>query len=60
MTQAKQLKKFYEDTNQLEKAYEVPEYLTNSFHLSVKEEISPFDKQDAEFELFHMIEGGQL
>ena len=31
-TQAKQLKKFYEDTNQLEKAYKVPEYLMNSFH----------------------------
>lgn len=56
-TQAKQLKKFYEDTNQTEKAYNCPEYLQNSFHCAVYEQISPFEKQDEEFDLFHMIEG---
>lgn len=59
-TQAKQLKKFYEDTNQTEKAYNCPEFITNSFHLHVSEQVSPFEKQDEEFDLFHMIEGGHI
>lgn len=28
--------------------------------LHVSEDISPFEKQDGEFELFHMIEGGHI
>lgn len=59
-TQAKQLKQFYLDTNQDEKAYKVPEYFTNSFHMHVSEHITPFEKQDAEFDSFHMIEGGHI
>ena len=36
------------------------EYMTNSFHCDVREEINPFQKQDAEFELFHMMNGGHI
>ena len=37
-----------------------PEYFTNSFHVNVTEEISPFEKQDHEFEDFHLCEGGHI
>lgn len=59
-TQAKQLKKYYLDTNQDDKAYKVPEYFTNSFHFNVSEEITPFEKQDGEFKAFHKVEGGHI
>ena len=36
------------------------EYMTNSFHCDVREEIDPFQKQDAEFDLFHMMNGGHI
>jgi len=36
------------------------EYFTNSFHLWVGEEISPFEKQDKEIELFKKISGGHI
>lgn len=36
------------------------EYMTNSFHCDVREEINPFQKQDAEFDLFHMMNGGHI
>ena len=36
------------------------EWFSNSFHLDVREEINPFQKQDAEFELFHMMNGGHI
>ena len=36
------------------------EYFSNSFHCDVREEINPFQKQDAEFELFHMMNGGHI
>ena len=37
-----------------------PEYFTNSFHVNVTEEISPFEKQDREFTDFHLCEGGHI
>lgn len=36
------------------------EYFTNSFHCNVTEEITPFEKQDAELENFHSCEGGHI
>jgi len=37
-----------------------PEYFTNSFHVNVTEEITPFEKQDHEFKDFHLCEGGHI
>lgn len=37
-----------------------PEYFTNSFHVNVTEEITPFEKQDKEFTDFHLCEGGHI
>lgn len=37
-----------------------PEYFSNSFHVNVTEDISPFEKQDAEMESFHLSEGGHI
>ncbi len=36
------------------------EYFTNSFHVNVTEAITPFEKQDREFESFHLCEGGHI
>lgn len=36
------------------------EYFTNSFHLHVSEDITPFEKQDYEHEMFHMVNGGHI
>ena len=36
------------------------EYFTNSFHMHVSEPITPFEKQDAEYEMFHMCNGGHI
>lgn len=35
-------------------------YFTNSFHCHVSADISPFEKQDMEYELFHKINGGHI
>lgn len=35
-------------------------YVSNGFHLSVTEDITPFEKQDKEEELFHMCNGGHI
>ena len=35
-------------------------YLSNSFHTHVSCDISMFEKQDAEYELFHKINGGHI
>ena len=56
--QAEQLREYLHSIGKHDEAYKVPTYLTNSFHCHVSEEITPFEKQDHEFELFHMIEGG--
>ena len=36
------------------------EYFTNSFHMHVSEPITPFEKQDKEYELFHKCNGGHI
>ena len=36
------------------------DYVSNSFHCGVWEDISPFEKQDAEEELFHLSAGGRI
>lgn len=35
-------------------------YFTNSFHMHVSENITPFEKQDAEFRYFHLASGGHI
>lgn len=35
-------------------------YFTNSFHMHVSENITPFQKQDAEFRYFHLASGGHI
>lgn len=37
-----------------------PMYFSNSFHVNVTEDITPFEKQDAEFESFHLAPGGHI
>ena len=37
-----------------------PAYFTNSFHCNVTEDITPIEKQNAEFEAFHNCEGGHI
>nr|DAM63253.1 MAG TPA: anaerobic ribonucleoside triphosphate reductase [Caudoviricetes sp.] len=41
-------------------AHYSPDYFTNSFHVNVTEEITPFEKQDKEFECFHLAQGGHI
>lgn len=36
------------------------EYFSNSFHMHVSAEISPFTKQDKEYQLFHKVNGGHI
>lgn len=36
------------------------EYFSNSFHVNVTEDITPFEKQNYEFENFHLCEGGHI
>ena len=36
------------------------EYFSNSFHCHVSADITPFEKQDHEFHLFHKINGGHI
>ena len=36
------------------------EYFSNSFHCHVSEHITPIEKQDAEFSLFHKVAGGHI
>lgn len=35
-------------------------YFTNSFHMWVGEDITPWEKQDAEFKYFHLSSGGHI
>lgn len=63
-TQAKQYDKFCRDEH-IDNVFKhtehySPEYFTNSFHVNVTEEITPFEKQDHEFEDFHLCEGGHI
>ena len=63
-TQAKQYARFCEergiDNVFAHTEHYSPEYFTNSFHVNVTEEISPFEKQDREFRDFHLCEGGHI
>lgn len=52
-TQAKQYKDFTGDPR-------FGEYFTNSFHLKVTEDVTPFEKQDEEYEFFHKCNGGHI
>lgn len=52
-TQAKQYAKYTGDT-------QFGDYFSNSFHCHVNEEITPFEKQDREEELFHKVNGGHI
>lgn len=36
------------------------EYMSNSFHMHVAEDITPIDKQDAEYKCFHLCNGGNI
>ena len=36
------------------------DYFTNSFHLHVSEDVSPYEKQDKEEELFNLFKGGSI
>lgn len=36
------------------------EYFSNSFHCHVAENITPFEKQDAEYDCFHLSTGGHI
>lgn len=63
-TQAKQYDKFcraekIENVFRSSEHYS-PEYFTNSFHVNVTEDITPFEKQDREFTDFHLCEGGHI
>ncbi len=63
-TQAKQYDKFCRDEGIDNVFAHTPhysaEYFTNSFHVNVTEEITPFEKQDKEFVDFHLCEGGHI
>lgn len=52
-TQAKQYAEYSGDT-------QFGEYFSNSFHCHVAEDITPFEKQDKEFKLFHKCNGGHI
>ena len=58
-TQAKQYHTYCQYFG-LEDEFEGLEYFTNSFHCHVSEDLTPFEKQDKEFELFHKINGGHI
>jgi ribonucleoside-triphosphate reductase len=36
------------------------DYVTNSFHCPVYADITPIEKQDAEYPMFHLVNGGQI
>ena len=58
-TQAKQYHTYCQYFG-IEDEFEGLEYFTNSFHCHVSEDLTPFEKQDKEFELFHKINGGHI
>lgn len=63
-TQAKQYDRFCRERGVenvfLNTPHYSPEYFSNSFHVNVTEDITPFEKQDAEFKNFHDCEGGHI
>ena len=58
-TQAKQYHTYCQYFG-IEDELEGLEYFTNSFHCHVSEDLTPFEKQDKELELFHKINGGHI
>lgn len=54
-----QLKQFREKYG-IVKGVSDKEFFTNSFHCYVGEDITPFEKQDKEIELFKMVSGGHI
>lgn len=52
-TQARQYREYTGDNR-------FGDYFTNSFHLHVSEDVTPFEKQDKEYELFHKCNGGHI
>ena len=52
-TQARQYREYTGDN-------QFGDYFTNSFHLHVSEDVTPFEKQDKEYELFHKCNGGHI
>lgn len=52
-TQARQYREYTGDN-------QFGDYFTNSFHLHVSEDITPIEKQDKEYELFHKCNGGHI
>lgn len=52
-TQAKQYREYTGDN-------QFGDYFTNSFHLHVSEDVTPFEKQDKECVLFHKCNGGHI
>lgn len=59
-TSANQVREYLISIGEKERALKIPEYFTNGFHLHVSEEITPFEKQDAEMKLFHKVNGGHI
>lgn len=55
-TQAHQFKKKYG----IVKGVSDKDYVTNSFHCHVSAEITPIQKQDIEYPMFHLCNGGQI
>ena len=54
-----QLQQFKKEFGVIEKVSD-KEYFSNGFHCPVTANITPFEKQDKEFELFHKINGGHI
>lgn len=52
-TQARQYREYTGDD-------QFGDYFTNSFHLHVSEDVTPIEKQDKEYELFHKCNGGHI
>nr|DAU69832.1 MAG TPA: anaerobic ribonucleoside triphosphate reductase [Bacteriophage sp.] len=52
-TQARQYREYTGDN-------QFGDYFTNSFHLHVSEDVTPIEKQDEEYELFHKCNGGHI
>ncbi len=55
-TQIKQFRKKYG----IIKGVSDHEYTTNSFHCCVRDEITPIEKQDIEYPMFHLCTGGNI
>lgn len=57
-TQLQQFKALY--PNVKIKGFTNNDWVSNSFHIHVSEEITPSEKQDLEFDLFHKVTGGRI